>query len=254
MSVSGADGLGMATAFSDGTAIAASRRRKRLLAKLITEDAFDSISVIQEASSAEPEKKNLWIKGIFAQGGVRNKNGRFYGPDMLNRVVEGYTSSHIVPKRSIGELGHPPTPTVNPDRACHLIVDLHRDGNNFMGKSKILESLPMGQIVKGLLDEGVKLGVSTRGMGSLKEKDGIMEVQDDFRLVTVDVVMDPSAPDAWVNGVFEGTEWVFSDNHGWRAVQAAEQTRKFILKATRQQVEERKLAAFQKYINEIGNK
>ncbi len=216
--------------------------------KLICEDRFDGVSVIQEATD---EKKSLYIHGVFAQGGMKNKNGRIYNPDMLDRVVEGYRESHIVPKRSIGELGHPPTPTVNPDRACHLIVDLHREGNNFCGKSKILQSLPMGQIVTGLLDEGVKIGVSTRGMGSLKEKDGLMEVQDDFRLVTVDVVMDPSAPDAWVNGVFEGAEWVFSEGHGWRTVQMAENTKKLIRKATAGQVEERKIALWESFLDSL---
>jgi hypothetical protein len=216
---------------------------------LITETAIDEVRVIQEAKE---DKKALYIEGIFMQGGLRNKNGRIYNPEMLDRVIEGYRNSHIKEKRSIGELGHPPTPSVNADRACHLITDLHREGNNFVGKSKVLESLPMGQIVRGLLDEGVKIGVSSRGMGSLKENNGIMEVQDDFKLVTVDVVTDPSAPDAFVRGILEGTEWIFSESHGWRAVQVAEKTQKFIRKATLQQIEERKIELLENFIRSLS--
>lgn len=223
--------------------------------RLITETSMNDVSVIQETSG---EKKSLFIQGIFAQGGCKNKNGRLYNPDMLDRVVEAYRASHIDTKRAIGELGHPPTPSINADRACHLIVDLKREGNNFIGRSKILESLPMGQIVRGLLDEGVKIGVSTRGMGSLKEGKNesgtFMEVGNDYKLVTVDVVTDPSGPQCFVNGVYEGAEWIFDPKYGWKTVQVAEQMRTFIRKARRREVEEAKLRILDQFITEACSK
>ena len=155
-------------------------------------------------------KKHMFIEGIFLQGNLKNRNGRFYPTEVLEKEVGRYNESYVSKGRALGELGHPDGPTVNLDRVSHKIIDLHREGNNFVGKAKLLET-PMGVIAKNLLDEGVSLGVSSRGMGSLRDtNEGYKVVGEDFMLATAaDIVADPSAPDAFVNGIMEGVDWVW---------------------------------------------
>ena len=183
---------------------------------LITEYTEDSVEVITEAK--EDGKKNYFIEGIFMQGDIKNRNGRIYPSATLENEMSRYQKEFIETKRALGELGHPDGPQINGDRVSHLITEMKRDGNDFYGKAKIL-STPMGEIVKSLLDEGVKIGVSTRGLGSVKAgKDGVMEVQKDFHLSTVDIVTDPSAPNAFVNGIMENVEYYYDIASGnWRA-------------------------------------
>lgn len=218
--------------------------------KLITE-LNETIQVIEE--SVEDGKKNVFIEGVFMQGNIPNRNGRRYATETLEREVNRYVQESVTKGRAYGELGHPNGPSINLDRVSHIITELRREGDNFIGRAKI-SSTPMGEIVKGLLSDGAQLGVSSRGMGSLKEgKDGVMEVQNDFRLATAaDIVADPSAPDAFVNGIMEGVEWVW-DNGKYTAIQAEEIQRQ-IEESVRQKklTEQRKLALFQKFINEIS--
>lgn len=218
--------------------------------KLITE-LNESIQVIEEAN--EDGKKNVFIEGIFMQGNIPNRNGRRYSVETLEREVSRYIKESVNKGRAYGELGHPNGPSINLDRVSHIITELRREGDNFIGKAKI-SSTPMGEIVKGLLSDGAQLGVSSRGMGSLKKgRDGIMEVQDDFRLATAaDIVADPSAPDAFVNGIMEGVEWVW-DNGKYIALQIEEIEREIERSARAKKLnEERKLQLFQKFINEIS--
>lgn len=187
--------------------------------KLITE-INESCEVITEAK--DDGKKNYFIEGIFMQGDVKNRNGRIYPSETLEKEMGRYQKEFIDPKRALGELGHPDGPTINGDRVSHLITDMRREGSDFYGKAKIL-STPMGEIVKSLLDEGVKIGVSTRGLGSVKERDGVMEVQKDFHLSTVDIVTDPSAPNAFVNGIMENREYYYDiASSSWRPQQVEE--------------------------------
>jgi hypothetical protein len=190
--------------------------------KLITEVFNDDCEVMTEAS--ENGKKNYFIEGIFMQGDLKNRNGRIYPSQILEKEMGRYQKSFIETKRALGELGHPDGPQINGDRVSHLITEMKRDGSNFIGKAKIL-STPMGEIVKTFIDEGVKVGVSTRGLGSVKPtRDGIMEVQNDFHLATVDIVTDPSGPDCFVNGIMENTEYYYDIASGtWRAQQFIEE-------------------------------
>ena len=185
---------------------------------LISEYRDDSVEVITEAK--EDGKKNYFIEGIFMQGDIKNRNGRIYPSATLESEMDRYNKEFIETKRALGELGHPDGPQINGDRVSHLITDMRRDGNDFYGKAKIL-STPMGEIVKSLLDEGVKIGVSTRGLGSVKAgRNGVMEVQKDFHLSTVDIVTDPSAPNAFVNGIMENVEYYYDIASGnWRATE-----------------------------------
>jgi hypothetical protein len=200
--------------------------------KLITEVA-DNYEVITEANE-ETGKKNYFIEGIFMQGNIKNRNGRIYATEILEKEMGRYNKEFIEPKRALGELGHPAGPTVNADRVSHLIVEMKRDKNDFIGKAKVL-STPMGEIVKNFIDEGVKIGVSTRGLGSVKAgKDGIMEVQNDFHLSTVDIVTDPSAPNAFVNGIMENVEYYYDIAAGnWIARQPVEE----VIEEIQQEVE-----------------
>ncbi len=173
--------------------------------KLITEE-IESVEIITEEKDG---KKTLYIQGPFLQAEVTNRNGRCYPIQILSREVDNYTKNFIAQGRALGELGHPDGPTVNLDRVSHMITSLKSEGNNFVGKAKILDT-PMGNIAKSLLGEGVKLGVSSRGIGSLIERDGVKYIGDDFMLATAaDLVADPSAPDAFVQGIMEGKEWVW---------------------------------------------
>ena len=175
--------------------------------KLITEHTED----VQYLEEKVGDKKNLFIKGIFLQAEQKNRNGRVYPQHILEREVKRYNEKYIDQNRAFGELGHPQGPTVNLDRVSHMITELYEDGNNFVGKAKIMDT-PMGKIVSSIMNEGAQLGVSSRGMGSLKEKNGINEVQDDYYLATAaDIVADPSAPNCFVQGIMEGKEWAWDN-------------------------------------------
>ncbi|MDP7368198.1 MAG: primosomal protein [Candidatus Pacebacteria bacterium] len=176
--------------------------------KLFSESIEDVEYICEEKESG---KKNYKIRGIFMQADVKNRNGRIYPLDVLQKEVAKYNKNFIQQKRAFGELGHPEGPTVNLERVSHMITSLAPDGKNFFGEAKILET-PMGKIVKNLMDEGAKLGVSSRGMGSLDQKKGANYVRDDFYLATAaDIVADPSAPNAFVEGIMEGKEWIWNN-------------------------------------------
>jgi hypothetical protein len=215
--------------------------------KLITEK-IEEVSILVEESQSG--KKNLYIEGVFLQSEIRNRNGRVYPFEVLNREVERYAEQYVKPGRALGELGHPDGPTVNLDRVSHLITDLRAEGNNFVGKAKILEEMPMGKMAKNLLDAGVKLGVSSRGMGSLEERNGCNYVRDDFMLSTAaDIVADPSAPDAFVNGIMEGKEWIWDG--GKFHEQRIDKYHRYISESTRKNIEERTLKVFEHYLSNL---
>ena len=176
--------------------------------KLISEEVQDVEYITEEK---EDGKKNYKIKGVFMQADIKNRNGRVYPMETLQKEVGRYNKEYIKENRAYGELGHPDGPTVNLERASHMITALYPDGKNFIGEAKILKT-PMGEIVKSLMDEGAKLGVSSRGMGSLDQKNGANYVRNDFYLATAaDIVADPSAPNAFVEGIMEGKEWVWNN-------------------------------------------
>ena len=176
--------------------------------KLISEEVQDVEYITEEKENG---KKDYKIKGIFMQADIKNRNGRVYPMEILQKEVKRYNKQYINEKRAFGELGHPDGPTVNLERASHMITGLYPDGKNFIGEAKIF-STPMGNIVKNLMDEGAKLGVSSRGMGSLDQKNGANYVRDDFYLATAaDIVADPSAPNAFVEGIMEGKEWIWDN-------------------------------------------
>ena len=210
--------------------------------KLITE-SIEDVQVLVEESNG---KKILHIEGVFLQGDIKNRNGRVYPFNVLEREVGRYNEQYVSAGRALGELGHPDGPTVNLDRVSHKIVSLRAEGSNFIGKAQIL-STPMGNIAKSLLESGVKLGVSSRGMGSIEEKNGANYVRDDFMLATAaDIVADPSAPDAFVNGIMEGKEWVW-DNGILKESKAAKYQR-YISESTRRNIEERSLKVFEDFL------
>ena len=176
--------------------------------KLISEEIQDVEYICEQK---EDGKKDYKIKGVFMQADIKNRNGRVYPMEVLQKEVNRYNKEYIKEKRAFGELGHPDGPTVNLERASHMITKLYPDGKNFIGEAKIM-STPMGEIVKTLMDEGAKLGVSSRGMGSLDQKNGANYVRNDFYLATAaDIVADPSAPNAFVEGIMEGKEWVWNN-------------------------------------------
>lgn len=174
---------------------------------LITETTLDNVRLITEEKKGE---KDYFIEGIFMQSDVKNRNGRVYPAPILAKEVQRYVKEYVDKSRAMGELGHPDGPTVNLERVSHLIKDLRVEGKEVYGKAKILNT-PMGKIAQNLLGEGCMFGVSSRGMGSLQEKNGVNYVQEDFMLATVDIVADPSAPNAFVNGIMEGKEWVWDN-------------------------------------------
>ena len=210
--------------------------------KLITEQIED-VQVITEGTGAD---KKLYIEGVFLQSELKNRNGRVYPFSVLEREVGRYNEEYVKTKRALGELGHPDGPTVNLDRVSHRITELRAEGNNFMGKAQILDT-PMGKIAKSLLGEGVQLGVSSRGMGSIDRREDTAYVMDDFMLATAaDIVADPSAPDAFVNGIMEGKEWVW-DNGILKESKVAKYQR-YMSESTRQNLEERTLEVFQNFL------
>lgn len=205
-----------------------------------------SVRVLTEAAS-NGEKK-YFIEGIFAQAELKNRNGRIYPRKVMEKALEAYQPM-IAARRALGELNHPAHPNVNPERASHLIEKLVWEDNNVMGRAKILTSLPMGKIAKGLIDEGVSFGVSTRGMGSISEKEGTKVVQDDFVLNTIDLVSDPSGIDCWVEGIMENKQWVFDATTGNWVV--AENMQKQIKTMSNKQLQEQKLQLFAKFLQQI---
>ena len=215
--------------------------------KLIREE-IESVNIITESKGG---KRSLFIEGIFLQGNIKNRNGRMYPLDTLRKEVERYNESNIVSGRALGELGHPDGPTVNLDRVSHKIVSLRESGSNFIGKAKILNT-PMGKIAANLIEEGVKLGVSSRGIGSLKPtKEGFNVVGEDFMLATAaDIVADPSAPDAFVEGIMEGKEWVWEGNI-LREKFASDAKRRINTLVDQKRLEENKLSLFNEFINSL---
>ena len=213
--------------------------------KLITENIED-IQVLTEESEG---KKNYYIEGIFLQGDLTNRNGRNYPVNILEREVTKYNENFVGTGRALGELGHPDGPTINLDRVSHKILSLKREGNNFIGKAKLLET-PMGKIAKSLLDDGVKLGVSSRGLGSMTEKNGVNYVGEDFMLATAaDIVADPSAPDAFVDGIMEGKEWVWEN--GILRESAVAAIKDEIDQASLINLQERKVKAFAAFLRSL---
>ena len=215
--------------------------------KLITEQ-IDDVEVIVENRNG---KKSMFIEGIFLQGDIKNRKGRMYPMDTLRREVTRYNEAFVESGRAVGELGHPEGPTVNLDRVSHKIVSLRESGSNYVGKAKIL-STPMGKIAQNLIDEGVKLGVSSRGLGTLAtNNEGVKIVSDDFTLATAaDIVADPSAPDAFVQGIMEGKDWVWDG--GVVREQLARKTFKQVnTLVDSKQLEENKLGLFQQFLSNL---
>jgi hypothetical protein len=217
--------------------------------KLITEMLETDVEFITEAK--EDGGKNYFIEGVFMQGNIKNRNGRMYPMETLMKEVKRYNKEYVEQNRAYGELGHPQGPTINLERVSHMIKDLHQDGNNVMGKAKIMTETPMGKIVKNLMDEGAKLGVSSRGMGTLKPgRDGTNMVQSDFQLATAaDIVADPSAPNAFVEGIMEGVEWLQIDDR-W-VPQYIEETQEMIRKVSKKNLQEAKIAAFERFLKQL---
>ena len=211
--------------------------------KLITEHT-NEIEYLSEGKG-----KEQYIKGIFMQSDIKNQNGRVYPHAILQKEVKNFNTKYVNEGRALGELGHPMGPVINLDRVSHVIKELTEDGTNFIGKAKVMDT-PNGKIVKNFISEGVKLGVSSRGMGSLKlNKKGVNEVQKDFVLSTVDIVADPSAPDAFVNGIMEGKEWVWEN--GVIKEQDIDAMKKSIMNAKMKELEQKKLEVFQKFLQNL---
>ena len=213
--------------------------------KLITEMNQD-VKFLTEKK--EDGTKSVYIEGIFMQAEKPNRNGRMYGRGIMEREVQKYQEL-INEKRSLGELGHPPNPSINLNQVSHMITGLKFEGNDIYGKAKILDT-PMGKIAKNFIEEGVRLGVSSRGLGSVKlNKEGVNQVQDDFHLATVDIVADPSAPDAFVQGIMESADWIL-ENGVWKAIQV-EQAQNTIRKASKADLNKVKLQVFEQFLRTI---
>ena len=216
--------------------------------KLISEFNDYAISpVIVEGK--EDGKKDYFIEGIFMQSEIKNRNGRIYPKEVIQKEVKRYNKEFVEQDRAFGELGHPEGPTINLDKVSHMITKLEEDGNNFVGRAKIL-STPNGQIVKNLIDDGAKLGVSSRGLGSLESKGNAQYVKDDFQLATAgDIVADPSAPEAFVNGIMEGTEWVYES--GILKARDIEDMQNEMKSARLNQLEETKLKLWKRFVGNL---
>jgi len=211
-------------------------------------EVFEQTNTIVESKLGKG--KEYFIEGIFLQSELKNRNGRMYPESIMDNEVGRYIKESVDKNRAYGELGHPDTPSINLDRVSHMIVSLRKEGTNYIGKAKILET-PMGQIARGLLDGGANLGVSSRALGSLQtNNEGVQIVQDDFMLSTAaDIVADPSAPDAFVRGIMESKEWVFVD--GKFVEQHIEEAQRSIRKASSRNLQEAKIYAFQKFLSKI---
>lgn len=216
--------------------------------KLISEfnDYGVSPVIIEEN---EKGQKEYFIEGVFMQSEIKNRNGRVYPKEVMQKEVNRYVKEFVEKDRAFGELGHPDGPTINLDKVSHLITKLEEDGNNFVGRAKIL-STPNGQIVRNLIDDGAKLGVSSRGLGSLEEKGGAQYVKNDFQLATAgDIVADPSAPEAFVNGIMEGTEWVY--NNGILTAMQVDKMQSEMKSAKLNQLEETKLKLWKEFVENL---
>ena len=213
--------------------------------KLISEEITSAEMLVEETNG----KKDYKIKGVFLQSNIKNRNGRIYPKDILAKEVTRYNKEFINKKRAFGELGHPDGPTVNLERVSHMITKLYPDGDNFIGEAKVMNT-PYGKIVKGLIDEGAQLGVSSRGMGSLVNRGGKNYVKDDFYLATAaDIVADPSAPDAFVEGIMEGKEWVWEN--GALIEKDIEAWRMEVYKAKKRELDEKKLKVFESMLKKL---
>ena len=213
--------------------------------KLISEEINNAEYLIEETNG----KKDYKIKGIFLQSELKNRNGRVYPKDVLENEVKRYNQEFINKKRAFGELGHPDGPTINLERVSHMITKLYPDGNNFIGEAKIMNT-PYGKIVKGLIDEGAQLGVSSRGMGSLVQRGGVNVVKDDFYIATAaDIVADPSAPDAFVEGIMEGKEWVW--DNGVLTEKDVSAWKMEIYKTRKRELEEKKVNIFKNFLQKL---
>ena len=214
--------------------------------KLITENIED----IQILTEEKDGKQHLYIEGVFLQSEIKNRNGRIYPFSVLEKEVGRYNEEYVSKGRALGELGHPDGPQLNLERVSHLIKELRVDGNDIYGKAKILDT-PYGKIVKDLIKEGVKIGVSSRGMGSLKQVNGVNEVQEDFNLAAVDIVADPSAPNAFVNGVMEGVEWIYdAASNSWKSQAVIEEIVK-TGNVNARELQENKVRLFEKFLNTL---
>jgi|SRR5210317_592769 hypothetical protein len=214
--------------------------------KLIKEHTEEVRYLVEEKLG---KGKEYFIEGIFLQSNLKNRNGRVYPTEILDKEIKRYNEEYVTKNRAFGELGHPDSPTINLDRVSHMIKELKRDGDNFIGKAKIMDT-PYGKIVKSLIDEGATLGVSSRGMGSLTQKGGVSMVQDDFTLATAaDIVADPSAPNAFVEGVMESKEWVMVD--GKFVERDLLEAQRIIRKTSSKNLNEAKLKLFADFLNKI---
>lgn len=213
--------------------------------KLITETIDDTQTIVE---SNESGGKNYFITGVMMEANTVNRNGRMYGRDILMNEAKRYTKEYVDKKRAMGELNHPSGPTVNLDRVSHLITNLNENGNQIYGKAKIIDT-PMGKIVKNLIDEGAKLGVSSRGMGSLEKKNGVNHVKEDFTLAAIDIVADPSAPNAFVNGILEGKEWIW--NNGFLEEKVIANYDKELKRTPRRKLEENAIRLFSDFMRRI---
>ena len=209
----------------------------------------EEINTVDFLCEEKEGKKNYFIEGIFLQAELKNRNNRMYPLKTLSKEVAKYDENYIQKGRALGELGHPDGPSINLDRVSHKIMSLKEDGNNFIGRAKLLDT-PMGKVAKSLLDEGVKLGVSSRGMGSIRKEENCNVVMDDFMLATAaDIVADPSAPDAFVDGIMEGKEWVWEN--GVLKESAVAEIKKEIDQATLINLQERKISAFEAFLKSL---
>lgn len=217
----------------------------------------EEVQILTEES--DKGDKKYFIEGVFLQGNLKNRNGRVYPMEILDKEASRYSKNFIEQKRAFGELGHPDGPTINLERVSHMITSLHKEGDNYIGKAKVMDT-PYGKIVKNLIDEGAKLGVSSRGIGSLEEKSGVNYVKDDFQLATAaDIVADPSAPDAFVNGILEGKEWVYQagllvTKNTLAAEEMVEEAQKEVRKIRSvdpRRIEEKAVKAFSRFIQNL---
>lgn len=219
--------------------------------KLITE-LVEDVQLISEAK--ESGGKDYYIEGVFLQGNIKNRNGRWYPVEVLETEVKRYVKEVVDKNRAFGELGHPSGPSINLDRVSHIITELKRDGSDFIGKAR-LSKTPMGEIARGIMESGGQLGVSSRAMGSLKEEKGMMIVQNDLRLSTAaDIVADPSAPDAFVNGIMEGVDWVWDPVRDTWLEQKLHDTKKKIHSLSMSQIEEQRMSILEDYIASLALK
>lgn len=219
---------------------------------LIRENVEDSRFIVEESAEG---KKRMYLEGTFLQGNIKNRNGRIYDSDILENEINRYVKENVAGKRAYGELGHPLGPTINLDRVCVLHESIKRQGDNFIGKARVLTALPMGKIVAGYIEEGCQLGVSSRGMGSLKMVEGVQRVQNDFRLATLaDVVADPSAPDAFVQGIMEGRTWIFDAISGTWAEQAVEKLAEEMKAAPAKVINENIVPLFERFMATLTNR